>query len=106
MFFGIRRDMKILEVVPGRGWYTEILANYMKNTDNFYVAKYNEPPFAVEIINKIQNEFDTYFSENEENFGSVQQVFINDRFEIESDRKFDMILTFRNSHNWLGIDLF
>ena len=104
IFFGIRRDMKILEVVPGRGWYTEILANYMKNTDNFYVAKYNKPPFAVEIINKIQNEFDTYFSENEKNFGSVQQVFINDRFEIESDRKFDMILTFRNSHNWLGIE--
>ena len=30
-FFGLSREKKILEVTPGRGWYSEILSKYMKN---------------------------------------------------------------------------
>ena len=33
-FFGINQEMKILEITPGRGWYTEILAKYMKDSNN------------------------------------------------------------------------
>ena len=39
-FFGINREMMVLEMIPGRGWYTEIISSYMKNTNNYYVAKY------------------------------------------------------------------
>ena len=53
-FFGINKEMKILEITPGRGWYTEILAKYMKDSNNFYIAKYDPPQFAVEILTKIQ----------------------------------------------------
>ena len=61
-FFGINKEMKILEITPGRGWYTEILAKYMKNSNNFYIAKYDPPQFAVEILTKIQDEFEKYFA--------------------------------------------
>ena len=29
-FFGIKSDMKVVELSPGGGWYTEILAMYIK----------------------------------------------------------------------------
>ena len=31
-FFKIEPDMTIIELSPGRGWYTEILANYLKDS--------------------------------------------------------------------------
>ena len=101
-FFGINKEMKVLEITPGRGWYTEILAKYMKDSNNFYIAKYDPPQFAVEILTKIQNEFKKYFLNNEHLFGKINYISINKDFNILSEKnKFDMVLTFRNSHNWL-----
>ena len=40
----------------------------MKDTNNFYVATYQEPTYAVDIINKIQTEFFNYFKENKKIF--------------------------------------
>ncbi len=56
-FFGLDRSKKVLEIIPGRGWYTEIISTYMNGTNNFHVAVYKEPSYAIEIITKIQNEF-------------------------------------------------
>ena len=56
-FFGLDRSKKVLEIIPGRGWYTEIISTYMNDTNNFHVAVYKEPSYAIEIITKIQNEF-------------------------------------------------
>ena len=104
-FFGLSREKKVLEITPGRGWYSEILSKYMKNTNNYYIAKYDPPQFAVEIITKIQNEFEKYFSNNVNKFGEIQFISINQDFQVKSDKnKFDIVLTFRNTHNWLGKD--
>ena len=101
-FFGINKEMKVLEITPGRGWYTEILAKYMKDSNNFYIAKYDPPQFAVEILTKIQNEFEKYFLNNEDQFGKIKYISINKDFDFLNEKnKFDMVLTFRNSHNWL-----
>ena len=51
---------------------------------------------------KIQNEFEKYFLNNENQFGKFKYISINKDFDILSEKnKFDMVLTFRNSHNWL-----
>ena len=33
--------MTVVELSPGRGWYTEILANYMYDNGELIVAPYN-----------------------------------------------------------------
>ena len=102
-FFGLNKKMKVLEITPGRGWYTEILSHYMRNTNNFYVATYKEPPFAVEIITKIQKEFYDYFDINKDKFGDFNTIYIDKNFNFEEKESyFDMILTFRNTHNFLS----
>ena len=102
-FFGLSKNLKVLEITPGRGWYTEILSHYMKNTNNFYVATYKQPPFAEEIITKIQKEFYNYFNINKEKFGAFKTIYIdkNLNFDIK-ESYFDIILTFRNTHNFLN----
>ena len=74
----------------------------MKDTNNFHVAVYKEPSYAIEIITKIQNEFFEYFKKNKNKFGEIKKIFIDKNFKIESNENyFDLILTFRNTHNFL-----
>ncbi len=37
-FFGLRDDMKIVELVPGGGWYTKLLAPVVRDNGEFYAA--------------------------------------------------------------------
>ncbi|HET6565319.1 MAG TPA: hypothetical protein VFG52_07900, partial [Xanthomonadales bacterium] len=37
-FFGLRDDMKIVELMPGGGWYTKILAPVMNENGEYYMA--------------------------------------------------------------------
>ena len=100
-FFGIKDKMKVLEVSPGNGWYSEILSFYLKNSKGYYVTKYKKPP--IKIIETNQKKFEDYFNKNIDNFGEVKSIYFNDKNILDSKVKdFDMVLTFRNTHNWLS----
>ncbi|MAI29602.1 MAG: methyltransferase [Rickettsiales bacterium] len=100
-FFEINNKMKVLEVSPGNGWYSEVLSFYLKNSKGYYVTKYKKPP--IKIIEKNQIEFDNYFNKNIEKFGEVKSIYFNEKNFLDSEVKdFDLVLTFRNTHNWLG----
>ena len=74
----------------------------MKDSENFYVATYKEPSYAVEIIKKIQKEFNNYFEENKKEFGELKYIDIDKNFNFKNyDNYFDLVLTFRNIHNFL-----
>ena len=41
-FFGVRPDMTVVEIWPGdSGWYTEILAPYLRDQGTYYGANYD-----------------------------------------------------------------
>jgi len=40
-FFGIESDMTVVELSPGGGWYTEILANYIHHPGTLIAAHFN-----------------------------------------------------------------
>lgn len=37
-FFGLRDDMKVVELMPGSGWYTKLLAPVLAEKGEFYIA--------------------------------------------------------------------
>ena len=37
-WMGLKADMTVVEISPGRGWYTEILAPYLKDNGTLYAA--------------------------------------------------------------------
>ena len=100
-FFEIDKKKKVLEIAPGRGWYTEIISYYLAGTQNFYVTNYSNP--SREIVIKIQKEFHNYFKENRSKFGSFNVVDFDKEVIFDNFKKnyFDLVLTFRNTHNWL-----
>jgi len=98
-FFGLQDDMRVLELVPGGGWYTRVLAPVLAQNGKLYVAigagrvagtVLTEPGFEnVEVLDTSDN-----LRRPE---GS--RYYVLDDFEF-GVRDIDMALTFRNMHNF------
>jgi predicted methyltransferase len=98
-FFGLKDDMRVLELIPGGGWYTRILAPVLAENGKLYVAigsgrveenLMGTPGFeGIEVLAKTAN---MHRPEGE-------RFYTMDTFEFDvSD--LDMVLTFRNVHNF------
>ena len=72
-FFEISKEKKVLEVIPGSGWYTEIISKYMKGSQNFYVLMYDNP--KLDILKKIQKKFVDKFEDNQ-SFGDIKKFIL------------------------------
>ena len=88
-FFGIKPDMTVVELNPGGGWYTEILANYIHYPGTLITA---QGDYYMEKFKKIMDSSSMY--------GRVEIVSLNSIFAKENS--VDAVITFRNLHNWLG----
>ena len=98
-FFGLEDDMRVLELLPGGGWYTRILAPVLAENGTLYVAlgtgrvAENIAPLpGFENLEVLETTDNTRRPEGE-------RLYVMDEFEFGvSD--LDMILTFRNVHNF------
>ena len=53
-FFEVKPDMKVAEIGPGGGWYTEILGPYLKESGHLYLTLFSEEskrPYRVNPLN-------------------------------------------------------
>ena len=101
-FFGLQKDMTVVEVWPGGGWYTNVLAPVLADSGT-YIAGHWDPNMNERIAGAIER-----FKErtsDEEIFGDVTVgVMTADRVEDVPEGEADLVLTFRNVHNWMGTE--
>jgi predicted methyltransferase len=98
-FFGLRDDMKIIELLPGGGWYTKLLAPVMAENGEMYVALgtsrvqervLNQPGF--EHVKVVAEDANIYRPEGSRTYAiEMESLGVSDA---------DMVLTFRNYHNF------
>ena len=102
-FFEIKQDMKVVELSPGGGWYTEILANYIHNPGVVIAAHFDKDSDRDFYI-RMRNNFENKVSQNPM-YKNVKVVDLSSKLADEGS--VDAVLTFRNLHNWIGpqIDL-
>ena len=100
-FFGIQDNFTVLEILPGKGYYSEILSNYLNKNGDFIVANFGSD-HPNKYLKNLHDNYVNYFKDNE-NFGNITitEFKENNYLEQIKDNSLDMILTFRNSHNWL-----
>lgn len=105
-FLGLRSDMTVVEIWPGAGWYTEILAPVLKDNGRFYAAQYNpNGPYGYQrrglgaFLTRLGNNPDLYRNV------TVTVFDLPYRLEIAPRGSADMVLTFRNVHNFV-MDLY
>jgi len=102
-FFGIEPDMTVVEVFPGAGWYTEILAPFLKDRGTFYAAGTN-PDSPSRYPRRTAKRFKEKMENNKAVYGKVQITILAppEKTAIAPPGSADMVLTFRNIHNWMN----
>lgn len=97
-FFEIKQDMKVVELSPGSGWYTEILANYIHSPGMLTAAHFDKNSDRDFYI-RMRNNFEKKINENPM-YKNVSIVDLSSK--LAGKETLDAVLTFRNLHNWIG----
>ena len=106
-FFGLTDAQTVVEIAPGGGWYTEILAPIL-NERGHYLAALNDPEKAANerakaYYAKQNGEFEAKFKASPELYGKAAVVLIDAKApNFGPAGSADLVLTFRNVHNWMG----
>ncbi|MDB5748413.1 MAG: methyltransferase [Massilia sp.] len=98
-FFGIKPNMTVVELAPSGGWYTEILAPYLRDKGKLIGAGE-----AIEPGKRYGTAFRKKLDSNPALYGKVVPSIFEPptRYDIAPANSVDMVLTFRNLHNWVG----
>jgi predicted methyltransferase len=102
-FFGVKPEQTVVEIAPGGGWYTEILAPYLREHGKLYEALYesNDPALAGEFTQD-RAHFTQRLSRDPAVFDQVSVGSLRaGQFTGVPANSTDMVLTFRNIHNWI-----
>ena len=100
-FFGVKPNSNVVEITPGRGWYSEILAPLLKANGTFTAVIYDADLTDNAYLKKLNGFYKTKLSDNPEIYSNVQLEEINHKSPVfDLDSSADFVLTFRNVHNW------
>jgi predicted methyltransferase len=98
-FFGVKPDSVVVETFPGGGWYSEVLAPYLRDSGRHVVAI---PAQSVKGWKAIQDKFaakpSVYDKAKIVTFGGTAPL------DVRPEGGADFVLTFRNVHNWVDDD--
>lgn len=102
LFFGLRPDMTVVEISPGAGWYTDIIAPVVKERGRFLAAHNN--PNGSAGAQKQRASFEARTKAHPDELGRVAITSFGKGIEgnLAAPGSADLVLTFRNVHNWMG----
>lgn len=105
-FFGIQPGMTVVEISPGGGWFTEILAPYLREKGTLIAAAYPDdvPGEDGAYYRKSRTAFNAKLAASPEIYDRVKVVdfLVPGRLELAPPGSADMVVTFRNVHNWVS----
>lgn len=100
-FIGVKPDMTVVEIWPGGGYWTEILAPYLNEKGTYYTAI--TPRTASERAATAADTWQKKLASDPARYGKVKiGDFGGGRFEPAPAGSADVVVTFRNVHNWMS----
>jgi len=101
LFFGLGSDLTVVEISPGRGWYTEILAPVLRDRGQYYAAVAAVTEKTPDALKKNDADYRGMLAAAPELYGKVKlSVLQPGAPQVAPPGSADMVLTFRNVHNW------
>ncbi|MDB5987792.1 MAG: putative methyltransferase [Nevskia sp.] len=106
-FFGLKPDMSVVEIWPSAGWYSEILAPYLSGHGHYYAATAAASlPNASDETKKAVAQLRDKFAADPQRFGAPVLTEFRPPLKtaIAPPGSADLVLSFRNVHNWIAGD--
>ncbi|MGY0799727.1 class I SAM-dependent methyltransferase [Lysobacter sp. A286] len=104
-FFGLQPDQTVVEIVPGGGWYAEILAPYLRDGGQYIAAVVD--PTALPAGNgrdyqqRTKDGIEAKFAAAPAQFDHANLIAYDPAAPVFGPAgSADLVLTFRNVHNW------
>jgi predicted methyltransferase len=102
-FFVLRDNMTVIELWPGGGWYTEILAPVLKERGKLFVTSADPNGPEGNATNNAKKLRDT-LAERAAIYGDVKLAIVAppEKVDLGPPASADLVVTFRNLHNWIS----
>jgi predicted methyltransferase len=103
-FFGLNDRQTVIEIAPGAGWYTEILAPYLHAHGKLYEAPYIETDsVSAAPLARMIDRYKQKLAQDPADYSGVTVGMLEaGRLTgVGAPGTADMVLTFRNIHNWI-----
>ena len=105
-FFGVGADQRIIEISPGGGWYTEILAPLPKEKGGYVGVLMDPAAFddagARDYYAKNNQKLRDKLAARPDIYGTASLIEIDPAAPVLGEpESADVVLTFRNVHNWV-----
>jgi len=98
-FFGLAPTMTVVELWPGGGYWTDILGPYLAQGGHYYIAL---PPPGNEEEDSVVKRFHARIAAEKDRLGTLHETTLGPgHFNIGPPGSADLVLTFRNLHNWM-----
>ncbi len=101
LFFGLTPDKTVVEITPGRGWYSEILGPVLSEKGIFYPAGYRITEDSRSFFRRMDADLRAKIAASPGLYRSTQIMYFDRKMpEFAPPGSADLVLTFRNVHNW------
>lgn len=101
LFFGLQPDLAVVEISPSRGWYTEILAPVLYDRGQYYAAVSAVTEKTPDALRKNDADYRSMLAGAPDLYGKVRLSVISPgSLQVAPPGSADLVLTFRNVHNW------
>jgi predicted methyltransferase len=102
-FFGLRDDMTVVELSPGGGWYTAVLAPVLRERGKLVIATGDPNGDPKGEDTQLAQVIAARLHKTPGAFDKVETAVIKqDSVVLGPPESASMVLTFRNFHNWVG----
>ena len=100
-FFGVRPDQTVIEISPSAGWYSELLAPYLREAGTYVAASASAAPDSG--AGKRNTALRAKFAADPARYDRVQWLDFDGKAPVLGPPgSADTVLTFRNVHNWVA----
>jgi len=102
-FFMVNADDTVVEITPGGGWYTEVLAPYLRDNGQYVAAVWDDaikgqPNYRYDLNKRLRAKI----AGDAAHYDKAQVVVFDPmKPSFGPAGSADVVLTFRNAHNWV-----
>ena len=100
-FFGLKPNMKVIEISPANGWYMEIIAPFVSEQGLYIMGA---PAASNDLIKKQESALVRWSKKHPEIAAkmAVATFDLPDGVNLAAPSSVDLVVTFRNVHNWMA----